>query len=256
MSGLVHSELVQAALSYAKRGWRVIPVNGKIPLTPRGCLDGSIDRQTILAWWARWPNANVAVCTGAESGVVVIDADGPEGTARIRELGVPVTPMVVTGNGMHYYCLHPGVEVRNSVRIEPGIDVRGESGYTVAPPSLHNSGHRYAWHDGLSFNDVELASFPEWLSQKVTARSASATLPTPVEVWRRLAADGVPEEQRNNATARFAGHLIAKRVDILVVVELLLAWNQRNNPPHSDAEVIKTINSIAGTHLRNRGIST
>src|SRR5207248_3906466 len=105
------------------------------------------------SWWRRWPEANVGVRTGAVSGLVVIDVDARHGGAAslghlLRRFGaLPPGPRVRTGGGMHLYFRHPGESIANDVgrRLGPGIDVRGDGGYVIAPPSRHASGARYAW---------------------------------------------------------------------------------------------------------------
>ena len=182
-------KLVRAVLAYAAHGWAVFPVHGivaggcgcgapgcsspgKHPLTRRGLKDATTDRRVVAAWWRRWPAANVALATGSASGVVVIDVDVPQGDhslARLLQAGyeLPQTSAVRTGSGgMHLYYAEPEVPVGNSAgrlpgaELElPGVDLRGEGGYVVAPPSLHVSGSFYEWID----SDADLAPAPAWL---------------------------------------------------------------------------------------------
>src|SRR5271156_1248645 len=88
--------LLQAALGYAGCGWPVFPIfepltdgncscgkpdcpsPGKHPRVPNGLKDSTINKQKILSWWTRWPNANIAIPTGAPSGLVVLDVDRAE----------------------------------------------------------------------------------------------------------------------------------------------------------------------------------
>jgi hypothetical protein len=100
-----------------------------------------------------WPDTGIAVRTGAESGLVVLDVDPQHGgDDTLAELlaahGVlPITVECFTGGGgRHIYFRHPGGEVRNSAgKVGPGLDIRGDGGYVVAPPSPHPSGRRYEW---------------------------------------------------------------------------------------------------------------
>jgi hypothetical protein len=122
----------------------------------------------IRRWWAQWPTANVAIRAGADSGIVVIDIDPPHGgddslAGLLRQHGsLPVCRTVRTGSGgRHFYFSHPGIAVPNDTgrRLGPGIDIRGDGGYVIAPPSLHTSGGRYtvAAHGG------KLPPPPDWL---------------------------------------------------------------------------------------------
>jgi hypothetical protein len=143
----VTDQLLAAALVYAARGWPVFPVNGKEPLTARGFKDASLDPAGIRAWFDCYPEAGVAIATGAVSGLVVLDEDTPHGgggsLAQLSRL--PETYTVLTGGGgKHYYFAHPGEPVPCSAgKLGPGLDVRGDGGYVVAPPSVHASGRPY-----------------------------------------------------------------------------------------------------------------
>jgi putative DNA primase/helicase len=167
--------LLGAALRYSgERGWHVFPCHwplpgggcscgdpacaspAKHPLTPHGFKDATTDPGIISAWWQRWPSANVAIATGAASNLFVLDADGAEGLAALAELErlhgpLPRGPRVRTpGGGLHLYFAWPtdGSSIRNKVRVGGlPIDVRGEGGYVIAPPS-RGVGRPYAREGG------------------------------------------------------------------------------------------------------------
>lgn len=160
--------MLDAALSLAARGWRVHPLRprAKVPLTAHGCLDATTDEAQIRRWWERHPKANVGVATGAGSGLVVIDMDSDEAVETWRQLleehGRLETLTCRTPRGWHVYLGHPGGTVQGSAsRLAPGIDVRGEGGYVVAPPSVHPSGELYHWARGPE----TLAPCPAWLAE-------------------------------------------------------------------------------------------
>lgn len=161
----------------------------------------SAERASIDRWWQRWPVANVAVRTGAVSGLVVVDVDpGHGGDATLAELlerhgPLPAGALVHTGSGgRHLYFAHPGGVVRNDTgrRLGPGLDVRGDGGYVIAPPSRHVTGTGYRW-DGP---DRSLAALPDWLIGRLrepvrpkAPQPATAFLPQPgrVAAWARAA---------------------------------------------------------------------
>jgi putative DNA primase/helicase len=162
------ADMLGAALTYAGAGWPVFPCvpGGKTPLTQHGCLDATTNEAQIRRWWDRWPGANVAIATGAESGLVVLDPDrdkgGLESLADLQlERGpLPAGPVVRTGGGgEHLYFRHPGGKIANKVELRPGLDVRGDGGYVVAPPSRHASGNEYKW----VALDAEPPEAPLWL---------------------------------------------------------------------------------------------
>lgn len=114
----------------------------------------------IQSWFSVGAKTNVGIVTGVVSGIVVLDVDGDEGKASLAALGeLPSTPTVRTGNGCHLYFRHPGFSVGNSVRLMPGLDIRGDGGYVVAPPSVHSNGSPYEWI--VSLESEELAELPE-----------------------------------------------------------------------------------------------
>lgn len=176
--------MLDAALSYARRGWRVLPVaeRGKQPLgalVPNGVRNATLDEATIRGWWAKQPAGNLGIATGSESGLLVIDLDGEAGeqswkTLREQHGFLPRTPISETGNGLHVLLKHPGGVIPNRVSLLAGIDVRGDAGYICAPPSVHPSGQRYAWGPALTPERVALAPAPEWLLSLIRERSATS----------------------------------------------------------------------------------
>jgi hypothetical protein len=148
--------LLGAALAYARRGVPVFPCEpgGKRPLTYNGFWDATTDQRRIRGWWGRWPAANVGVPTGRRSDLLVLDVDarggGFESLATLeRENGsLPETARARTGGGgVHVFFRYPAEEtVRSSAgTLGPGLDVRGEGGYVVVPPSRTQSA--YEWID-------------------------------------------------------------------------------------------------------------
>jgi hypothetical protein len=171
------SEIERAALSYAERGWSVIPAEprGKRPVVAWQEFQRRIATADEIAdWFGRWPDANVAVVTGALSGVVVLDIDPRHGgTASLSRLEIAHGPLPQTlealtgGGGRHLYFRHPGGLVRNRVGLAPGVDVRGDGGCVVAPPSVHPSGKRYAWVASHGPEDSPPARAPDWLLRQL-----------------------------------------------------------------------------------------
>lgn len=253
------TEMLEAALAYAKAGWSVVPMvpRGKQPMIPWAEFqERRADPDEIRSWFQRWPDANIAVVTGAVSGIVVLDIDprhGGEASLALLEdeIGpIPSTVEALTGGGgRHLYFGYPGRTVRNRTGLRPGLDLRGDGGIVVVPPSLHPSGRHYAWADGHSPQAAEPAPLPATLSAELTARGSRQG--HPVSYWRDLVAEGVDEGQRNSTIASLAGHLLWHEVDPDVVSELLLCWNQvRCRPPLPAEEVLRTVRSIIKLHHR------
>ena len=175
------------ALRYAARGWPVLPCHeptmdgcscrrpdcaspGKHPRLRRGLHDATLDPTVISRWWRQWPDAGVAVRTGAISGIVVVDVDRHSGgftsLGELQRSHGRFPPTLVTftgGGGRHYWFTHPGHAVPNSTgRLGAGIDIRGDGGYVLAPPSRHVSNRRYAWAAR-----PPMAPLPDWVIQRV-----------------------------------------------------------------------------------------
>jgi hypothetical protein len=286
--------LLDAALGFAKRDLKLFPLHyivddhrqlrcscgnaecgnnsGKHPyprLAPRGLFNATSDAAILTRWWGAGVPYNIGLRTGKASCIVVIDVDprhsGDETLAELeRRFGaLPLTWRFLTGGGgEHVLFRHPGRDVANSVETKrgPGLDVRGDGGYIVAPPSRHLSGRCYEISVDHHPDEVPLADMPAWLAQMVSASpKPNATAAAMPESWRKLVAEGVAEGQRNIAVTRLSGHLLRRDIDPLVVLDLLRCWNAlRCRPPLSDAEIERTVDSICGLELarRERGNGT
>lgn len=157
--------LVDLALYYIQIGFSVIPIK---PGGKESLIDWKFfqSRKTIPEeaqnWWTEKPNANIGIITGSISGILVMDVDGAEGIETLRQLEVPSTWKAQTGKGYHYYFKHPGGKIPNRIRMLPGVDLKADGGYVVAPPSIHPTERPYTWLQGPQ-NGVPLADPPDWL---------------------------------------------------------------------------------------------
>jgi len=162
--------LLRHALTYARNGRPVFPCRpNKTPLTPHGCKDATTDRNRLVEWWTGTPGAMIGLRTGEVSGIVVVDLDldegkGLDGITAFNALVPAETAPIATRThrtprgGRHLLFAWPGVPVRNSVgQIARGVDVRGDSGYIIAPPSVSTAG-QYSIE-----TDMEPQPLPEWL---------------------------------------------------------------------------------------------
>jgi hypothetical protein len=158
--------LLKAALIYAAAGLAVFPLNPrtKLPATKRGFYDATTNPETIRRFW-RVADRNIGIATGAMSGFWVLDID-PGGEDHIRRLEaehgkLPLTRKVTTGrSGRHLWLKYTEPIQCSAGRVAPHVDVRGDLGYCVSPPSIHENGRRYEW---LTDPATPVASAPEWL---------------------------------------------------------------------------------------------
>lgn len=218
-----------------------------------GLKDATTDEAVIARWWQTWPQANIGVATGPQSGLVVLDIDaGKNGTETLAELEsthekLPDTVEAITGSGgRHILFAHPNISVKNSVRkLGPGIDVRGDGGYIVVAPSLHKSGQRYAWEASSEPEATPLASVPSWLLGMIVDQSSNGK-----SLTNGHRADPIDEKishgARNATLASFAGTMRRRGASEDVILAALLAMNEAQcNPPLSDTDVRKIATSIS-----------
>jgi hypothetical protein len=280
--------MISAALAYAAEGYAVFPLHtvqadgactclcgkkcreakkhvcgancenkGKHPRTPKGCLDASRDPAQIKRWWQRWPQANIGIATGEASACVVLDIDprhgGGAGLAELRErIAIPETLAIETGRGgAHLYFTYEGADIKNSAgKLGEGLDVRGQGGYVVAPPSLHQSGNRYR----IS-NDARVAPLPEALKDLMLAPPAPVSN---VSQFRSRAGQGIggacfAQGERNNSLFKVGcaiwGHGEAEHLPDLHG-RMLDVNARRCSPPLDDAEVAQLAANIAARYVR------
>jgi len=245
--------MLNTALSYIRNGYNVIPLrpNGKTPIISSWVEYQGIrvTEADVRKWWGRWPKANIAVITGAASGgLAVIDVDGddnPWPQEPDQKYDLSKAAIVKTGGGGRHYWFRTTGALRNTAgKIANKVDFRGDGGYVVAPPSIHESGRPYQWVEGCELSD-ELAPLPEWVAGLLIAPESKEK--TGEELIDML--DGVGEGQRNDTAARLAGRYLGLGMSGDEVTKLLIAWNQSNIPPMTADEISKTVVSIARREL-------
>jgi hypothetical protein len=262
------------ALGYANRGWPVFPVHSAVdggctcakgahctspakhPRTANGHKEATTDEAAIREWWGQWPEANIGIATGEASGIVVLDVDhGGEDTLYelCGEYGqLPDTVTVLTGSGgRHLYFRHPGGYVGNSQgRLGPGLDVRGDGGYVVAPPSMHVSGRTYEWEASSHPDEVPLADMPGWLTNARHREGPSERLSL------RDTLKGVPEGGRDDAIFRLAAW--ARGADLPKETAAALAVLAARNctPPFPEDQALQKVEWAYSHYQPNRFDST
>lgn len=244
------NELLEAALKYAKMGWAVFPCSPdtKKPLTPHGCKDAKKDLGAIRAWWQRYPNASIAVATGSMSNLIMIDEDldeieGKDGPHNMmlweRENGdLPETVVVITGRGgRHRYFKYYKDDIRNRAGIIKDVDVRGEGGYAILPPSHHPNGTLYEWES--SPDEIEIAEVDENVLKFLAIGKEIK------EKGQKLKLDNVIQSgQRNTTMHKLACSLQAQGLKDNAIMAAVQQENEnRCNPPLSEDEVTTIVKS-------------
>lgn len=267
----MHNELSD----YIHFGWYVIPVHGvmvgrggamkctcgnpacaspgKHPTTREGLKNATVRKDWIDAWWKKWPFANVGIVTGKQSGLVVVDIDPRHGgddaldSLFVRHDRFPGTVEVMTGGGgRHFYFRHPGVEIRNSAnKLGAGIDVRGDGGYVLAPPSSHISGGRYEWEASSDPAEVQIADMPQWLVDLLKAPAEKAGRDWAVFHGEPGQSSLICEGGRDNFLTACAGAMRRWGMTYAAILAALRADNEmRCKPPLADAQVQKIARSV------------
>lgn len=160
--------LKESALMYAEMGFAVFPIipRSKKPVTEHGFKNASKDTIQIEKWWSANPNYNIGIATGQMSGgLVVIDLDvdkekGKDGYATLKTWerehdNLPETWRSITGRGGYHLFYRDSETHKCAQNLYEDIDIRGDGGYIIAPPSIHPNGQLYEWEQGP--NDCEVS---------------------------------------------------------------------------------------------------
>ena len=250
------SNALEWVLRYLELGWATIPLRfmGDADNRKRPAIESwkefqvaAPDRGQVEAWWSGAPEFGVGVITGSVSRLLVVDLDGPRAAALLKARGIelPRTATVKTGNGYHMYFRHPGADIGNRAKIitdndGSSVDVRGEGGYVVAPPSVHGNGRVYEWMIPVE----EMAGLPPELEEFLL--TAELGFPREGEAnWWETVGGGVNEGSRNDSAARVAGYFLAKTSgDEEATFRACVSWNRQNTPPLADDELRTIIRSV------------
>jgi len=257
--------------AYLKYGWQPIPVHyavdglcsckrakfchtpGKHPIPP-GWQKTAFDEIELLHYWEENKDYNIGLVTGVKTNLIVLDVDANRhGYESLRELEekyglLPETTTSATGGGGRHYLFQYPVDIfiPNKGNLRPGLDIRGEGGQIVAPPSYHDEGKkRYQWMPGLTPNSIMPVTMPKWLTDIISEQES---------IWigtsqsEQETADVYYGGSRNNNLFRMGCRLrVIKDLTSEELSYMLHALNQSKcRPPMSDNEV----NVIIGSVLR------
>ncbi|MEP3226317.1 MAG: AAA family ATPase [Parasphingorhabdus sp.] len=245
-----------------------IPDKWRIPLSSKfSCFPVKSNDKKPVGSWKRWQTerpdqsrietwaaeeSNVGIATGAVSGCIVLDLDSDRAVMDAEARGLPTTVKSKTAKGMHVFFKHPGGTIANRANLLPGVDIRGDGGYVVAPGSVHPSGATYQWLN--SPESFELAEIPAWLAGllKPTKQNQSdfhlndnsaygeAALDSELSALRR-APEGERNDQLNRTT--FAASQLAHGGEIESEKTKALIASTANAIGLDEDEVEATLNS-------------
>lgn len=262
------NNLMESAIYYAKHfNWSVFPLapNSKNPITSDGFKSATTDIEQIKKWWSKTPNANIGIATGNMSNFFVVDLDGETGINSFEDLlteynDFPETVECLTGKegGKHIYLkFENGNVIKNKTDwLGKGskVDIRGNGGYIVAPPSIHPNGNLYEWELSSRPNEIPIAKAPQWLLNKLVEtknQEGKAYKRKSSSYWEALLG-GIKEGGRNDGATRLAGHFFRKYLEPGEVYEIMTMWNERNDPPLEIRELETIMASVYRIELNRR----
>jgi len=227
--------ILRAALEYAANGYKVFPVSGKIPCTPRGHLDATENEQGVIELWEKYPGSGVAISC---EGLIVLDVDGRENAwykslSEEQLASLDLAPCQQTQHGgMHLFFRRPKVcNVHPSVgTVGPKIDIRTNGSYVVAAPS---PGYQWFPEYQLDCDRAELGTPPMWLLVAAGDRIPKEFCAT------------IREGERNATLTKVAGHFRRQGLDEAGILEKLREHNKACTKPLEEKELASIARSVS-----------
>lgn len=240
---------LDAALEYASRGWRVLPIapGKKIPANPNGCSGASCIADQVRRWFDKTPTAGVGIAGGGPARLVIIDVDGDIGRLTLgslqQSLGrLPETATARTrSGGAHLYFRVPAAfnveQVRSSAsKLGPNLDIRGTGGYVVAPPTPG-----YTWT-----STAEVAELPQAWAERLVSNQGPSKYGNAAIRKELEAVIAEPEGSRNdrlNKAAFALGQLVASGSLAREVVRTMLIECAIRHAGQTEREATNTADS-------------
>src|SRR5690625_285247 len=244
---------LNAAIAYSQMlGWNIFPLHykSKTPITQNGFHAATNDEKQIKTWWELYPDAGIGLPTGEINNISVLDVDPRNGgdisiDRLLDEYGeLPHTVECLTGGGgNHIYFNYDKRISKSKLDNYPGLDIQQNGKYVVIPQSTHPNGKKYLWEESSKPVITPIADMPEWLVDMLKVESYSKVSKRPTEDYLHIL-KGVPNGNRNDSMMSLIGYLLAKRIDYKIAYELILLWNERNDPPIEADKVTRAFNNM------------
>ena len=237
---------LDSAIAYRRRGLSIIPIKPKDKkpyVTWEPYQNEPPSEAVIRHWFTSWPDANVAIVTGAVSDAIVIDLDSAEAKEKIKSLvpnyDLAAVPRVRTGRGgYHLFFKHPGCAVQTRAGVLPKTDVRADGGYVVTAPSVHENGKPYAWEVKIS---GDLPPLPPELHKLVTAHGSTSGNAYRERFDTAGALSGVPEGQRDETVFKLACKLRTAGVPREMAEALILEAAKNCDPSFPERVALEKV---------------
>jgi putative DNA primase/helicase len=264
-------EGLSAALSLANQGLKLIPVHrtngnecscrikgcksaGKHPRLKNWPSRATADAKIIESWFEKWPDTNIGVKLGEESDVVDVEFDDAEGEETAQRLlsGIK-TPTFKSKRSTHRLFRFPAqlIEMKAVLKVD-GLEIRlgaGNKGaQSVLPPSLHKSGIKYEWVQGLSPKDCCIAEFPQSLIRLLKESHESDRTHKRLNQSQRETLEthsGTKIGNRHTKLCELVGRDLYENGKTDELENRALTWAQRCVPPMDPDEVQKVVAALA-----------
>lgn len=234
-----------AAVAYARNGWRVfkIPPGQKIPrdrwLNGEAFEVATADLGEIARRAQQFPGHNIGIATG--NGLAVLDID-PRHGGKVPEWARETATVSTPNGGVHLYYQVDGPVRSSQGVLAPGVDVRGDGGMVLAPPSVIHA------DIPLDSGAVRKAALVyEWVAEGAKVARLSAALLNPPErrEGRATLSGSFGEGERHRAMLSLAGVMRSKGCEFPEIQAALRALNEsRFKPPLEVQWVDKMAKSI------------
>ncbi|MDA7903792.1 AAA family ATPase [Mariniblastus sp.] len=279
---IVRDNIIKAR-EYAALGLQVIPLHhpngigcscgrlgckaiGKHPRLKQWQDKATDDVKTIEAWFEQWPEANVGIRLGPYSGIVDVEFDDDQGRATAARLlnGIE-TPTFESQRSTHRLFRFPeNIEIPKAVEHVEGLEIRfgtdSKGAQSVFPPSMHNSGKRYAWADGLSQSDCDFAPFPQSLVELLQPKCRYIEGVVQPEANGELAFTMSSSDMLDTHPGGSSGTRHKKLCELIgrelaingATAELpikALAWAKRCCPPMDEGEAVEILSRLINKHV-------
>ena len=228
--------MIDAALSLSSTGIPIFPVKaGKSPYIKSWQDKATTDSTMVKKWWRRWPEANLAIPTGHQSGLVAVDVDvkngvnGFESLSSIEsKLGKQGTRRIETPSGGIHLIYSCNERVKTRTGILDGVDIRGDGGYIVAQGSVIGGAEYKVIHDVPPEEmTMEMVS---WINDTQNTKPPSTI--------------GVAKGERNTQIFKLASSYRGQDLDIVSALEACKGVARSCMPPLGEAEVIATVENV------------
>lgn len=217
---------------------------GKHPMNKNGYKGGSTDKEKLIRFFKAHPEANIGIVTGKASGLWVADVDKRHGGfATWKKFGLSDADLCGTavaftgGGGLHVLFKCPSEDIDNVKQLAPGVDVKADGGYIVAPPSVHVSGD-YVWDAQRPLVDPKaLPCIPQKLISCIPKRRPTSHPTEHSKLWN---SNPIKEGERNNTLFSMGLELFRQGASTSMVLNCLGLNNLgRCRPPLERDEVVK-----------------